>query len=112
MAAILTLFVCPMPLHIVIVHPCAVNGEHLFPARGFGKLRITHSPGYVEGRLAIVLPGLARLDALFSDPKRSIHIEGLVTVKNPTPVTDNGRWHAEAREGGKEHLKTSPTDSG
>ena len=112
MAAILTLFVCPMPLHIVIVHPCAVNGEHLFPARGFGKLRITHSPGYVEGRLAIVLPGLARLDALFSDPKRGIHIEGLVTVKNPTPVTDNGRWHAEAREGGKEHLKTSPTDSG
>src|SRR5258708_18669727 len=100
MAAILTLFVCPMPLHIVIVHPCAVNGEHLFPARGFGKLRITHSPGYVEGRLAIVLPGLARLDALFSDPKRSIHIEGLVTVKNPTPVTDNGRVHPEAPQKG------------
>src|SRR5713226_6861384 len=108
MAAILTALVRPVPLHIVIAHPCAVNGEHLFPARGFGKLGITHSPGYIEVRFNVVLPGLTRLDALFSDPKRGIHIHGLVTVKNPTPVADNGRWRAEARERGKEHLQIVP----
>ena len=53
MAAILTALMCPMPLHIVIVHPGAVNGEHLFPARGPGEPRIAHSPGYIEVRLYV-----------------------------------------------------------
>src|SRR6266566_5231476 len=108
MTAILTLFVRPMPLHIVIVQKSSVNGESLFPARGPCEPGITHSPGYIEVRLYIVLPGLPRLDALFSNPKGGIHIHGLVTVKNPAPVTDNGRWRAEARERGKEHLQIIP----
>ena len=111
MAAILTLFVCPMPLHMVIVQKSSVNGKHLLRARGPRELRVGHFSGYIEVRLYIVLPSLAWLDALFSDPKRGIHIHGLVTGENPTPGTSNGRWRAEARERGKEHHKTSPTDS-
>src|SRR6266571_7532270 len=108
MAAILPLFVRPMPLHLVIVQKCSVNGEHLFPARGPCELRVCHFSGDIEVRLDIVLPSLAWLDALFSDPQRGIHIHGLVTVKNPTPVADNSRWHAEARERSKEHLQIVP----
>src|SRR6266699_6396956 len=108
MAAILPLFVCPMPLHIVIVQTSLVNDEHLSPARGPRELSVCHFSGYIEVRLHIVLPGLPRLDTLFSDPQRGIHIHGLVTVKNPTPVADNSRWHAEARERSKEHLQIVP----
>src|SRR5260370_19913498 len=108
MAAILTLFVCPMPLHMVIVQKSSVNGKPLCPRSGPRELRVCHFSGYIEVRLYIVLPGLPLLDTLFSDPKRGIHIHGLVTGKNPTSVTDNGRWRAEARECGKEHLHVVP----
>src|SRR5260221_8785183 len=108
MAAILTALMCPMPLHIVIVYPGAVNGDHLFPARGPREPGICHFSGYVEVRFNVVLPSLPRLDALFADPESCIHIYGLVTVKNAPTITDNSRWHAEARERGKEHFQVVP----
>ncbi len=85
-----------------------MNGQHLFPARGPRESGIGHFSSDLEVRLDIILPGLPLLDALFGDLQRRIHVHGLITVKNPPAITDNGRWRAEARKRGKEHLQVIP----
>ena len=64
-AVVLTRFVRPMPLHIVIMHPGAVDSEHLFPSRCPRELGVTHSSDDIEVRLNIILPCLPFLDTLF-----------------------------------------------
>jgi len=56
------------PLHIVIAHPSAMNGNQLFPGACPGELGISHFSDDVKVRLNEVLPSLPLLDALFSDP--------------------------------------------
>src|SRR6266536_528613 len=104
MAAILTLLKHPMPLHVVIAHPGAVNGKHLFPARGPCELRVGHTPDNIEVCLDQILPGLSRFYALFVDRERGIHVHCLAAVKNGPTVTDERFGHPKGRERCKEHF--------
>src|SRR6266487_3566115 len=67
-AAVLTLFVSPVALHIVIAHPLAVDGDHLFPRRGPCELGVCHFSDDIEVRLNQILPGLPLLDAQLFNP--------------------------------------------
>jgi hypothetical protein len=98
MFAILTLLKRPMPLDVVVMHEASVNGECLFPARRFGKFRVGHFSDNIEVRLYIVLPGLLRLYALFSDSECGVDVHCLVATKLATPVTDQNRWSTKGRE--------------
>jgi hypothetical protein len=90
MAAILTLFVCPVALHIVIAHPGAVNGNHRFPARCPREFGVSHSSDDIEVSFDKILPGLPLVDAFFLDTESLVHLKGVNAVKNPSAITDNG----------------------
>src|SRR6266566_5032566 len=106
--AVLTLFVCPVALHIVITHPLAVDGDHLFPRCGPCELGVCHFADDIEVSLDQILPGLPLLDAQLFNPQCCVHIHRLMTGKNPAPVTDNGFRHACGRERCKEHFQVVP----
>src|SRR6266487_1937929 len=108
MAAILTLFMCPMALGIVVMYPLSVDVGHLFPRACLHEFRVYHFSDDIEVCFYIVLPCLPFLDTLFSDPQSHIHIHCLITVKLSTSVTDNHRWSTKGREGFKEHFQKIP----
>src|SRR5260370_3872242 len=108
MTAILTLFVREVSLRMVVAHPRAVNGDHLFPGARPRDFRVGHFSDDSEVRLHRVLPGLPRLDALFSHPQSSVDIHCLIALKLPTPRTSDHRWSAKGRERRKKHFQVIP----
>src|SRR6266496_3766803 len=67
-ATIFALFVRKVALHVVVMHPSSVNGEHLFPTCSSRVFRVTHSSDDIEVRFYIILPCLRFLYSLFCDP--------------------------------------------
>jgi hypothetical protein len=75
-------------LYIVITHPGAVSGDHLFPGACPCELGICHFSDDIEMRLDVVLPSLPLLDLLFSDPQSGIHVHRLIATKNRSAIAD------------------------
>src|SRR5712692_5175260 len=95
MTAILSLFMCEVSLHVVIIHPLLVNSSHLFPGACSCEFRVRHFSDGIEVRLDIILPCLPLLDLLFSHAQSCIDVHCLIAAKLPTPITDNHRWRTK-----------------
>jgi len=104
MAAILTLFMGPVALHVIIAHPGAVKSNHLFPARCSCEFGVGHTSDDIEVRFDKILPCLPLVYALFLDPQCRVHVHCLVTGKNRSTITYDGFGGTCGRERGKEHF--------
>src|SRR5436305_4458717 len=107
-ASILALFMCPVPLVVVILHPFAMNREGLFPTGDESEFGISHSTKDIEMGFYVVLPRLSLINAFFVDTKRLVDFPSMIAVKDSCAITDNRFGNASGREGREEDFDVIP----
>src|SRR5207302_10496275 len=105
MAAIISLFMRPVALAIVVLDPFAVNLLHFLPTGSLMEKIVRHSSDDIEHCFYIILPGLFWFNTLFLNTKRLIHLHSLIAVEDRPTITDNRLRHTSSRKGSKEHFQ-------
>src|SRR6266852_6863523 len=86
---IFSLFVCPVPLRIVVPHPFSVNLLHFLPTPSLMEVKISHPSDDIEHCFYIILPRLFWINAQLFNAKCLIHLHSLIAVENSSSITDD-----------------------
>src|SRR5437763_3879490 len=94
MAVVFALSMREMNLDVVIMYKLAVCFFDFIPTGCTIEIVIGETPHDPKVRLDVVLPGLARVDPLFTDVERLVNSHGAIRVENAASISHDGLWSA------------------
>jgi hypothetical protein len=108
MAAIVAALMRPVPLAVIVLDPFSMDLLHFLPTPGLMEMKVSHSSDDIEHCFYIILPRLFWVNTLLFDAQSLIHAHGLIGVKNPAAITDNGLRYPGSGKGCKQDFEVIP----